>query len=153
MISFTRSAALTLAITGGLMLTACSSAAPSPTAAAKATQAPVPAASPASAAPAAAAPAASPSTSAAASPAAASPAAVAPAAAAQKINANTATTAELQVFFEAAGLPNAARWAREVDEYKPYPSDDPSWGKLRRELAKYNPSAEVLEKLISLLTA
>ncbi len=70
----------------------------------------------------------------------------------RKVNANTATLAELQAAFEAAGIPNAARWAREVDEYRPYPTDDPSFSKLRRELAKYNPSPETVEKIISALS-
>ena len=57
----------------------------------------------------------------------------------QRVNANSASVAELQRAFEAAGIASAARWAREVEEYRPYPTDDPSFAKLRRELAKYNP--------------
>jgi hypothetical protein len=79
-------------------------------------------------------------------PAAASPAA------GPKANANTASVAELQRAFEAAGIPNAARWAREVEEYRPYPTDDPTFGKLRRELAKYNPGPGVVDQIITTLT-
>ena len=68
-----------------------------------------------------------------------------------KVNANTASIAELQAAFQAAGISNAARWAREVDEYRPYPTDDPSFAKLRRELAKYNPGAETVEKIVATL--
>jgi hypothetical protein len=72
------------------------------------------------------------------------------AAAGGKVNANTASIAELQKAFEAAGISQALRWAQEVDEYRPYPSD-PKWGKLRQELGKYNIAPDVLEKIISLL--
>ena len=40
-----------------------------------------------------------------------------------KVNANDASVEELAAAFEAAGIPNAARWAHEVEEYRPY-SDD-----------------------------
>jgi len=40
----------------------------------------------------------------------------------------------------------------EVEEYRPYPTNDPSWAKLRRELAKYNISLTVLEQIINTLT-
>jgi hypothetical protein len=82
----------------------------------------------------------------------ASPAAAQASAAVQKVNANTASIAELQQAFEAAGIPSAARWAREVDEYRPYPTDDPTFAKLRQNLAKYNPSPDVVEKIIATLT-
>jgi len=39
-----------------------------------------------------------------------------------------------------------------VDEYRPYPTDDPSLAKLRQELAKYNPAPDVLEKILATLT-
>jgi hypothetical protein len=68
-----------------------------------------------------------------------------------KVNANNATRAELQAAFEAAGVTNAAQWAREVEEYRPYTADDPTWGRLRKELAKYNIASDVLEKIIATL--
>jgi hypothetical protein len=58
----------------------------------------------------------------------------------------------LQQAFEAAGIPNAARWAREVDEYRPYDTADPNFGKLRRELAKYNPAPGVVDRIIATLS-
>jgi len=97
------------------------------------------------------APATAPTT-APASAATVAPAAAAAAAAATKVNANTASIPELQRAFEANGIPNAARWAREVDEYRPYPTNDPALGKLRSELAKYNPSTDVLQKILASLT-
>ena len=69
-----------------------------------------------------------------------------------KVSANTATRAQMQAAFEAAGVTNAGRWAGEVEEYRPYPADDPNFAKLRKELAKYNIAADVLEKIISTLT-
>ena len=71
---------------------------------------------------------------------------------AKKVNANTATRAEIQAALTAAGVPSAAQWAREVEEYRPYPSDDPTWAKLRKELAKYNPAAGVVDQIIAVLT-
>ena len=68
-----------------------------------------------------------------------------------KVNANSASRAELQAAFEAAGVTNAAQWAREVEEYRPYTADDPTWGRLRKELAKYNIASDVLEKIIATL--
>lgn len=70
----------------------------------------------------------------------------------RKVNANTASVPELQKALESAGVPNAARWAREVEEYRPYPTDDPTFAKLRQNLAKYNPAPDVVEKIISALS-
>ncbi len=60
--------------------------------------------------------------------------------------------AELTAAFQAAGVPNASRWAAEVMEYRPYPANDPSFAKLRGELAKYNPAAGVVDKIVATLT-
>lgn len=68
----------------------------------------------------------------------------------QKVNANTATVAQIQAALEAAGVSNASRWAREVEEYRPYPAD-PTWARLRQELAKYNPGPGVVDQIISVL--
>ena len=70
----------------------------------------------------------------------------------QRVNANTASVADMQRAFEAVGIPSAARWAREVEEYRPYPTDDPSFAKLRRELAKYNPGPGVVDQIVATLT-
>lgn len=67
------------------------------------------------------------------------------------VNANTATEQELAAVFAAAGIPNADRWAREVAEYRPYDAD-PTWAKLRQELAKYNIDPAVLEQILAPLT-
>jgi DNA uptake protein ComE-like DNA-binding protein len=72
------------------------------------------------------------------------------AAAVSNVNANTATVAELQAAFEAVGIPNADKWAREVEEYRPYPAD-PTWAQLRQELGKYNIDPVVLEQIIAIL--
>ncbi len=75
-----------------------------------------------------------------------------PAATAQKVNANTATQAQLLAAFQANGIPNAAQWVREVMEYRPYPTTDPTFAKLRTELAKYNPSPAVVEQIVASLS-
>jgi len=71
---------------------------------------------------------------------------------ASTVDANTATVAELTAAFDAAGVPSASRWAREVAEYRPYPTDDPTFAKLRQELAKYNPSSEVVDAIVATLS-
>jgi predicted lipid-binding transport protein (Tim44 family) len=123
---------LTAAALGCLLISACGSAA-------GATSAPVqPVTS-----------AASPTaTSASVTPSSSSPAS----AATQKVNANTATQAELQAAFTAAGINNAGRWAVEVAEYRPYPTDDPTFAKLRGELAKYNPGQATVDQIIATLS-
>ncbi len=68
-----------------------------------------------------------------------------------KVSANTASAEEIQAALTAAGVTNAARWTKEVQEYRPYPADDPSLAKLRKELQKYNPSADQLDKILSAL--
>ena len=69
----------------------------------------------------------------------------------KKVNANTASIDELVAVFRANGVPNPESWAREVDEYRPYPTDDPSFAKLRQELSKYNPSATTLARILASL--
>ncbi|MEP7202355.1 MAG: hypothetical protein ABI894_07095 [Ilumatobacteraceae bacterium] len=66
------------------------------------------------------------------------------------VNINEASASELEAAFDAAGVSNARRWAREVDEYRPYPTD-PGFAKLRQELGKYNIDPGVLELIISTL--
>ncbi len=44
-----------------------------------------------------------------------------------ELSANDATEAELVSAFEAAGITNASQWAHEVEEYRPYPADDPDF--------------------------
>lgn len=72
---------------------------------------------------------------------------------AAKVSANTASKAELAQAFDTAGIPEAERWAGEVQEYRPYPADDPDFGKLRHELAKYHPAADVVDKIVATLKA
>lgn len=70
----------------------------------------------------------------------------------QKVNANTASQAEVAQVLQANGVPNGARWAIEVVEYRPYPTNDPSFAKLRSNLAKYNPSPDVVDQIIASLS-
>ena len=73
-------------------------------------------------------------------------------AAAQKVNANTASQSEIQAALTAANVPSAAQWSREVTEYRPYPTNDPTFAKLRQNLAKYNPGPGVVDQIISVLS-
>jgi hypothetical protein len=93
----------------------------------------------------------SPTTTAGAIPLLTAPTTAAPATA-TKANANTASQAEIQTALEAAGVPNASRWAVEVVEYRPYSSSDPNLPKLRQNLAKYNPGTDVVDKIVSALS-
>ena len=68
------------------------------------------------------------------------------------VDANTATVEEIAAALTANGVSNPERWAREVEEYRPYDTDDANLGKLRDELAKYNPDAATLEASIASLT-
>ncbi len=69
-----------------------------------------------------------------------------------KVSANNTSRAQLQAAFEAAGIASAARWAKEVEEYRPYPADAPDMPKLRKELAKYNPGPGVVDQIIATLS-
>ena len=69
-----------------------------------------------------------------------------------KVSANNATNAQLITALTAAGVPNPANWAREVAEYRPYDATDTNMTKLRQNLAKYNPAAGVVDKIISALS-
>jgi hypothetical protein len=78
--------------------------------------------------------------------------ATAGASAATKVSANSASRAQLQAAFQAAGISNPANWAREVEEYRPYPTNDPTFAKLRQNLAKYNPGPGVVDSIIATLS-
>ena len=69
-----------------------------------------------------------------------------------KVSANNASQAEVLAALTAAGVPNPANWTREVLEYRPYPVTDTTFAKLRGQLAKYNPAAGVVDKIISALS-
>jgi hypothetical protein len=74
------------------------------------------------------------------------------AAAGAKVSANTASEDEISDALEQLGVSNPGRWAEEVVEYRPYPTDDPNLAKLRDNLAKYNPGQETTDKIVSALT-
>lgn len=136
----TRYAALALA--GAFVFAACGGGGNSDTAA--------PAAQASTTMAATAAPAATPTTAATAAAAVTTTAAPAPASA--KADANTASRADLTAAIQAAGVSNAARWALEVEEYRPYPANDPTMAKLRQNLAKYNPGPGVVDGIVSALS-
>ena len=69
-----------------------------------------------------------------------------------KVSANNASIAELTAAFDAAGIANGSRWAREVYEYRPYDVSDPTMAKLRQNLAKYNPGPGVVDAIIAVLS-
>ena len=68
------------------------------------------------------------------------------------VDANTASVDEIAAALSDNGVPNPDRWAREVEEYRPYDTTDPTLSKLRDELAKYNPDDATLEAIIASLT-
>jgi hypothetical protein len=68
------------------------------------------------------------------------------------VDANTASVEEIAAALAANGVSNPERWAREVAEYRPYDTSDPSLGELRDEFAKYNPDAATLEAIIASMT-
>lgn len=68
------------------------------------------------------------------------------------MDANNATADELIAALEANGVTNAEKWADEIEEYRPYPTDDPTFAKLRDELSKYNPDPATLEAIVASLT-
>lgn len=49
-------------------------------------------------------------------------------------------------------MTSAARWAGEVVEDRPYPTNDPTFAKLRQNLAKYNPAPGLVDQIISALS-
>ncbi len=67
------------------------------------------------------------------------------------VSANDASFDELVAALDGVGVSPADRWAREIMEYRPYDSEDASLGKLQDELAKYDPSAETLAGILSVL--
>jgi hypothetical protein len=69
-----------------------------------------------------------------------------------RVSANTASEEEIEAALAGAGVSNPGRWAEEVVEYRPYPTDDPNLTKLRQSLAKYNPGEDTIEKIVSALT-
>jgi ABC-type Fe3+-hydroxamate transport system substrate-binding protein len=67
-------------------------------------------------------------------------------------DANNASADELIAALEANGVTNAEKWAEEIEEYRPYPTDDPTFGRLRDELEKYNPDPITLEAIVASLS-
>ncbi len=68
------------------------------------------------------------------------------------VSANTASTEELIAALEANGVASADRWAREIQEYRPYDASDPELTHLQDELAKYNPDPATLAAILEVLT-
>ena len=131
----------TLALTAALPLAACGGGGGGATSASTATTAPAVTDAPAlTDAPATAPTTAAPATT-----------ATTAAPAAGKVSANDATRAELEAAFTTAGISSPAQWAREVTEYRPYATDDPTFAKLRQNLAKYNPGPGVVDQIVATL--
>ena len=66
------------------------------------------------------------------------------------VSANDASRDEIAAALEAAGVDNADRWAGEIVEYRPYSAGDEA--RLREELAKYGPTDETIDQIISVLS-
>ena len=90
-----------------------------------------------------------------AAPSAASPAvSVAPAGSLSvtvKVNANTASQDEIAAALKANGVINPANWAKEVVEYRPYPTNDPTLRKLQDNLVKYRPDPATVAGILATL--
>ena len=84
-------------------------------------------------------------------PATSTPSATSSSAVVGRVSANTATESEIAAALAAAGVPNADRWAREVTEYRPYPTSDATLQALQDNLAKYNPDPATLAGILSAL--
>jgi DNA uptake protein ComE-like DNA-binding protein len=69
-----------------------------------------------------------------------------------KVSANTASEEEIAAALASGGVSNSEKWAKEVVEYRPYPTDDANLTALRDKLAKYNPGQETTDKIVSALT-
>lgn len=138
---------MTTTALGGLLLAACSSAAPaaSPTSTAAA-------GTTATATTATAAPKTGTAAATSAAPTGTSVAAGASATPRPRVSANNATREQLQAAFEAVGITGASGWAREVVEYRPYPADDANLPKLRQNLVKYNPGPGVVDAIVATLS-
>lgn len=72
-------------------------------------------------------------------------------AAGARVSANTATNDELIAALTAAGVTNAAKWANEIQEYRPYDSSDTALTKLQDNLTKYNPDDATLRAILGVL--
>jgi hypothetical protein len=46
-------------------------------------------------------------------------------------------------------VPDPAKCAEEAVECRPYVEDDPAFGKLRKNLAKYGPGEDTLHRIVS----
>jgi hypothetical protein len=92
--------------------------------------------------------------SSAAAPVSAAPTSATPAGGATtttKVSANGASADELVAALKAGGVPNADRWAKEIQEYRPYDTSDPTLRALQSNLAKYNPGADTMAKILAVL--
>ncbi|MCA0435842.1 MAG: hypothetical protein M9891_18180 [Austwickia sp.] len=136
-----------VAVAAGLALSACSSGSASNTASSVANSAGAAASSAASAAATNASSAATGASSAASSALAGSTAQDG-----AKVNANTASAAEIAAALDKAGVANAQRWAREIEEYRPYTAADMP-DKLGKELGKYGIDRGTLDKILATLKA
>jgi len=68
-----------------------------------------------------------------------------------KVSANHAGVAAMTLTFQATGVSDARRWARRVEQQRPYPESDPSFAALRARLAPFHPSAATMERIVSAL--
>ncbi|MFF2114905.1 hypothetical protein [Rhodococcus koreensis] len=67
-----------------------------------------------------------------------------------QVDPNTASESQIQAAFEAAGVSNAGKWAKEVGEYGPYSPDTIS-DTLTKELGKYGIDQQTLNTILSVL--
>jgi hypothetical protein len=68
-----------------------------------------------------------------------------------KVSANSSSEDVIAAALKAAGVTSPKRWAAEVVEYRPYPTDDLNLARLRENLAKYKPGQQTVDKIVSAL--
>lgn len=68
----------------------------------------------------------------------------------QTADANNASTDDIAKALQAHGVPNADRWAKEIEEYRPYTSSDLAT-KLGQELGKYGVDQLTLANILASL--
>lgn len=68
----------------------------------------------------------------------------------QTADANNASTDDIAKALQAHGVPNADRWAKEIEEYRPYTSGDMAT-KLGQELGKYGVDQQTLANILASL--
>jgi hypothetical protein len=82
---------------------------------------------------------------------AAAPALATAQALAGKLDPNAGSEAELGALLQGAGVPESQRVAQLIVAGRPYPTDDPTYTRLREQLTKGNVTGDALTRIIGIL--